>query len=74
MQGGIQEDNGEFEHLHPLENPWTFWYDKPVRKNVRNWEQNIHQISKCITVEDFWRYIFWLKTHTLSKDRYLPYN
>ena len=37
---------------HPLENTWTFWYQKND-PNV-NWEQQLKQIVDVATIEDFW--------------------
>jgi translation initiation factor 4E len=48
--------------LHPLENEWTFWYDrrpaqgKRMKGELENYESNLREIGTFGTVEDFWRY------------------
>jgi len=48
--------------LHPLENEWSFWYDKRpaqakrVRGEQESYESNLREIGHFGTVEDFWRY------------------
>jgi len=48
--------------LHPLENEWSFWYDKRpaqakrVRGEQESYESNLREIGNFGTVEDFWRY------------------
>jgi len=47
---------------HPLENEWSFWYDKRpaagkrVRGEQESYESNLREIGTFGTVEDFWRY------------------
>lgn len=47
---------------HPLENEWSFWYDKRpatsrrVRGEQDSYESNLREIGNFGTVEDFWRY------------------
>jgi len=47
---------------HPLENEWSFWYDKRpaqskrVRGEQESYESNLREIGNFGTVEDFWRY------------------
>jgi len=47
---------------HPLENEWSFWYDKRptqgrrMRGEQENYESNLREIGNFGTVEDFWRY------------------
>jgi len=47
---------------HPLENEWSFWYDKRpaagkrVRGEQESYESNLREIGCFGTVEDFWRY------------------
>jgi len=48
--------------VHPLENEWSFWYDKRpaqskrVRGEQESYESNLREIGNFGTVEDFWRY------------------
>jgi len=60
-----QEESGNGSHsgtLHPLENEWSFWYDKRpaagkrVRGEQESYESNLREIGNFGTVEDFWRY------------------
>lgn len=61
-----QTENTSAEHssgsMHPLENEWSFWYDKrPVqsrrtRGEQESYESNLREIGNFGTVEDFWRY------------------
>lgn len=40
---------------HPLRNSWSFWYRPPIPKNVAiPYEDTVHGIATCDTVEDFW--------------------
>jgi len=47
---------------HPLENEWSFWYDKRpaagkrLRGEQESYESNLREIGNFGTVEDFWRY------------------
>lgn len=54
------------ERTHPLENEWTFSYDrrtpqKKSRGETDKYEENIQQIGDFSTVEDFWRYYNHIK-------------
>jgi len=59
-----QENNAEINLAikHPLENEWSFWYDKRpaagkrVRGEQESYESNLREIGNFGTVEDFWRY------------------
>jgi len=48
--------------MHPLENEWSFWYDKRpaasrrIRGEQESYESNLSVIGSFGTVEDFWRY------------------
>jgi len=48
--------------MHPLENEWSFWYDKRpaisrrVKGEQESYESNLREIGNFGTVEDFWRY------------------
>jgi len=50
------------EMLHPLENEWSFWYDKRQNASKRTrgekdqYESNLVVVGTFATVEDFWRY------------------
>jgi len=50
------------EIKHPLENEWSFWYDKRpaagkrVRGEQESYESNLREVGNFGTVEDFWRY------------------
>ncbi|KAL6853985.1 hypothetical protein ACP4OV_020014 [Aristida adscensionis] len=40
---------------HPLEHPWTFWFDNPQGKSKQAaWGSSIRPIHTFATVEDFW--------------------
>jgi len=62
--GDRAEDNhgGYSGSMHPLENEWSFWYDKRpatsrrVRGEQDSYENNLKEIGNFGTVEDFWRY------------------
>jgi len=47
---------------HPLENEWSFWYDKRpaagkrTRGEQESYESNLREVGAFGTVEDFWRY------------------
>jgi len=46
---------------HPLETPWTFWFDcrssQPRRAGEKEaYESNLFKIGEVQTVEEFWRY------------------
>mmetsp|Transcript_18359 Transcript_18359/g.20407 ORF Transcript_18359/g.20407 Transcript_18359/m.20407 type:complete len:218 (+) Transcript_18359:129-782(+) len=55
-------DNVDEQTKHPLENEWTFWYDKRQQRNRRapgekqNYEANLKTVGIFGAVEDFWRY------------------
>jgi len=65
-QETTQNENGNHTHstgtLHPLENEWSFWYDKRpaagkrMRGEQESYENNLREIGHFGTVEDFWRY------------------
>jgi len=61
----VQELAEQMEDLnvsHPLENEWTFWYDKRLGAGARvkgerdRYESNLKPIGSFATVEDFWRH------------------
>lgn len=40
---------------HPLEHPWTFWFDNPNGKQKQaTWGSSIRAVYTFSTVEDFW--------------------
>eukprot|EP01113_Clastostelium_recurvatum_P016346 TRINITY_DN1932_c0_g1_i1.p1 TRINITY_DN1932_c0_g1~~TRINITY_DN1932_c0_g1_i1.p1 ORF type:complete len:226 (+),score=53.84 TRINITY_DN1932_c0_g1_i1:109-786(+) len=58
-QDVIDEPSGT---CHPLENKWTFWYDRRPSANKRQpgemeqYESNLRAVGTFGTVEGFWRY------------------
>lgn len=61
----VDELAGQMEGLnvaHPLENEWTFWYDRRLGAGARvkgereRYENNLKPIGCFATVEDFWRH------------------
>ncbi|KXS18294.1 eukaryotic translation initiation factor 4E [Gonapodya prolifera JEL478] len=45
-----------YDVKHPLNTPWTLWYDTPGQKraNASNWQQSLKKLVTFDTVEDFW--------------------
>lgn len=39
-------------NLHQLQNTWTLWFYKS--DNSRKWEDNLRDVTKFDTVEEFW--------------------
>jgi translation initiation factor 4E len=64
QQNTSVEENIDEENLalHPLENEWSFWYDRRQNNNKRTrgekdqYESNLIHVGAFATVEDFWRY------------------
>jgi hypothetical protein len=49
---------------HPLEHPWTFWFDNPNGKQKQaTWGSSIRAVYTFSTVEDFWWYVLF--SHSL---------
>jgi len=52
----------KLQTYHPLENKWTFWYDRRPQSNKRmpgekeQYESNLRPVGTVGSVEDFWRY------------------
>lgn len=45
---------------HPLEHPWTFWFDNPNGKQKQaTWGSSIRAVYTFSTVEDFWWYVLF---------------
>eukprot|EP00536_Pseudo-nitzschia_multiseries_P009927 jgi/Psemu1/242564/estExt_Genewise1.C_2890037 len=46
------------EETHPLQNEWVMWEHKANQgpKDPDKWKENMKQLCKISTVEDFWRY------------------
>jgi len=65
-QEETETQNLEDLKTHPLENEWTFSYDRRVpqkkgRGESDKYEENIQTIGNFSTVEDFWRYYNHIK-------------
>lgn len=44
---------------HPLETPWTFWFDNPNGKQKQStWGTSLRPVYTFGTVEDFWWCVF----------------
>jgi len=67
VPGGDSAEHAEntYEYsgsMHPLENEWSFWYDKRpaasrrIKGEQESYESNLREIGNFGTVEDFWRY------------------
>jgi len=62
VQPSAENANINLGVAHPLENEWSFWYDKRpaagkrVRGEQESYESNLREIGNFGTVEDFWRY------------------
>ena len=69
MQRALQGRGGRLAHLiylpragepdfskkHPLETPWTLWFDNPNGKQRQStWGQTLRAVYTFSTVEDFW--------------------
>lgn len=47
--------NPDFSKKHPLETPWTLWFDNPNGKQKQStWGQTLRAVYTFSTVEDFW--------------------
>lgn len=47
--------NGDHMIKHSLRNSWSFWFRPPIPKNVFiPYEETVHCMASCETVEDFW--------------------
>jgi len=52
----------KLQTFHPLENRWTFWYDRRPQTNKRmpgekeQYESNLRPVGTVGSVEEFWRY------------------
>jgi translation initiation factor 4E len=64
----VFDNKDSFNVKHPLTNEWVLWYDCPNKKITnQNWIENIKQVHKIDSVEDFWGvYNNILKSSTLS--------
>lgn len=67
--------NGDHISKHPLRSSWSFWYRPPIPKNVTiPYEDTVHGIASCDTVEDFWaiyRHLKYPSTLTPVSDYHL---
>jgi translation initiation factor 4E len=54
-----QETNTKVSRCdHPLETPWTFYFDKKLAKatiDFHDFQQNLHKLGSFNTIEGFWR-------------------
>ncbi|KAM9254064.1 LOW QUALITY PROTEIN: eukaryotic translation initiation factor 4E type 1B [Dugong dugon] len=50
-EGPVEAAEVELE-LHPLQNRWALWFFK--NDFSRDWQDNLHLVTKFDTVEDFW--------------------
>lgn len=39
---------------HPLEHPWTLWFDNPSARQKGNWGSSLRKVYTFSTVEEFW--------------------
>lgn len=54
--------------MHPLEHAWTFWFDNPSAKQKQAaWGSSMRPIYTFSTVEDFWRFLFFLDLFVLKQ-------
>jgi len=71
-EGGASGDAApDASGQHPLETPWTFWFDKKQTKQstVGNYQENLRRIGTFKTVEEFWQmYAYLLRPSELPKD------
>ncbi|KAG0246206.1 eukaryotic initiation factor 4E [Mortierella sp. GBAus27b] len=51
----VFNDPVNFNAKHPLNTPWTLWFDNPGKKtNANTWEMTLKELITFDTVEDFW--------------------
>lgn len=55
---------------HPLETPWTFWFDKkPTKGSTSSYVENLRNLVTVRTLEEFWgTYTHLLRADELPKD------
>lgn len=46
---------------HPLQRPWTLWYDSPSTYSTTNWELSLIPIMTVHTVEEFFAMLRYMK-------------
>jgi hypothetical protein len=57
---------------HPLEHPWTFWFDNPNGKQKQaTWGSSIRAVYTFSTVEDFWWYVLFSQFLFVSSSFFL---